>query len=413
MTDQIYVLIGADQVGPISEEEVRRRVAAGEVEGATLVWYPGLDQWQALEEVRRDLLNVVGFGAASDPDGLEVGARTVMIDDLSSFGFERKGQEEASPKEEPEPIERFFEPEPQLRASQLLEPEDLPRLSQVLDPAHPAWPRDAAAEPFAAPARGDQPLAEVRAAVAEPKQDAVESRPVALARRRWESHGTVFEVVYSDLHQMPKVVLKGSACVLEAGALHYMRGNVEIEVPKAKLSGFVKGALTKESATRPRYTGTGEVFLEPTFGEVNVLELDGEAWVLDRGAFLAADIGVELGVFTNKAWSGLIGGEGLFQTKVSGKGKVFFLSDGICERIDLRDEKLVVDGSFAVARSASLAFTVEKATKGLIGSLRSGEGFVNVIRGTGTVLIAPIPNRSQRLFRRLDLLGQMMVSKRR
>ena len=195
--------------------------------------------------------------------------------------------------------------------------------------------------------------------------------------------------------------------------MHYIRGAVDIQVAAFSASGFVKSALTKEAAQRPKYTGTGEVYLEPTLGEVNVLELQSEQWVLDRGAFLASDAGVELGVFANKAWSGLFSGEGMFQTKVSGTGKVFFLSDGVLQRIELHNDKLVVDGTFAVARSAQLAFSVEKATKGLIGSLRSGEGFVNVIQGTGTVLIAPIPNRSQRLFKRLDLLSAMLTTQKR
>ena len=43
----------------------------------------------------------------------------------------------------------------------------------------------------------------------------------------------------------------------------------------------------------------------------------------------------------------------------------------------------------AIAWSGSLNFTVEKSTKSLLGSAVSGEGFVNVFRGTGTVLMAP------------------------
>ena len=43
--------------------------------------------------------------------------------------------------------------------------------------------------------------------------------------------------------------------------------------------------------------------------------------------------------------------------------------------------------SFATRR-----FTVEKSTKSLIGSAISAEGFVNVFRGTGKVLLAPIMN---------------------
>ena len=44
----------------------------------------------------------------------------------------------------------------------------------------------------------------------------------------------------------------------------------------------------------------------------------------------------------------------------------------------------------AVCWSGSLNFTVEKATKNLIGSLTSGEGFVNVYRGTGKVWVSPV-----------------------
>ena len=43
-----------------------------------------------------------------------------------------------------------------------------------------------------------------------------------------------------------------------------------------------------------------------------------------------------------------------------------------------------------MAWSGTLQFTVEKSTKTLFGSGISGEGLVNVYRGTGKVLLAPI-----------------------
>jgi len=100
-----------------------------------------------------------------------------------------------------------------------------------------------------------------------------------------------------------------------------------------------------------------------------------------------------VGVFVNKGAGGLIGGEGVFQTQVSGRGKVFYTSWGPVQRLELQDDRLTVDGSFAVARSASLSFKVAKATKGLIASARSGEGLVNVIEGTGMVMLSPIANK--------------------
>ena len=58
--------------------------------------------------------------------------------------------------------------------------------------------------------------------------------------------------------------------------------------------------------------------------------------------------------------------------------------------ITLKDDVLKVDGNFAIAWSNSLQFTVERTSKSLIGSAASGEGLVNVYRGTGKVLLAPV-----------------------
>lgn len=63
--------------------------------------------------------------------------------------------------------------------------------------------------------------------------------------------------------------------------------------------------------------------------------------------------------------------------------------------ISLDNSTLKIDGRYAVCWSASLQFTVERTTKTLIGSAASGEGLVNVYRGTGKVLMAPVtPTRS-------------------
>lgn len=204
---------------------------------------------------------------------------------------------------------------------------------------------------------------------------------------------TEFEIIKSDLYQIPKITITNAEVILESGALHYMIGSITIDSQLPSMGGFLKSALTKEKAVRPRYRGTGTIFLEPTFGHCNILELSGEQWILDKGAFLACDTGVQIDMYTNKSLTGLFGGEGFFQTSVCGYGKVFYFSRGPLEAINLRGETLVVDGSFAVARTASLEYRVEKAVKKLFGSFTSGEGLVNTFTGTGTVMIAPVPNR--------------------
>ena len=47
--------------------------------------------------------------------------------------------------------------------------------------------------------------------------------------------------------------------------------------------------------------------------------------------------------------------------------------------------------------SGSLQFTVERSGKTLVGSAASGEGLVNVYRGTGRVMLAPL-TPSQSMF---------------
>jgi uncharacterized protein (AIM24 family) len=76
-----------------------------------------------------------------------------------------------------------------------------------------------------------------------------------------------------------------------------------------------------------------------------------------------------------------------------------YWSPGPIQRVDLQGQTLTVDGSFAVARSGSVEFRVEKATKGLFRSMMSGEGLVNVFSGYGSVMIAPVPNRYMTILR--------------
>ena len=222
------------------------------------------------------------------------------------------------------------------------------------------------------------------------------------------------EVIDTEFYKLPKITISNGEVVLEAGALHYMRGPITMESALPSVGGFLKSKLTGEKAVRPRYRGTGEIFLEPTFGEVHVLELKGESWILDKGAFMAAEPTVEVGMFTNKAISGLFGGEGFFQTQISGTGCVMIHAPGPLQRLELVNDTLVVDGSFAVARTSGLEFAVERATKGLLGSLASGEGLVNTFRGTGTVLIAPVPNRFLTMMREFGGLRHLIrgISKR-
>ena len=91
--------------------------------------------------------------------------------------------------------------------------------------------------------------------------------------------------------------------------------------------------------------------------------------------------------------SAAFGGEGLFNLCLEGDGLVVLNSPCPKEElyeIVLQNDVIKIDGNHAVCWSKSLEFTVEKSGKSLIGSAASGEGLVNVYRGTGKILMAPL-----------------------
>ncbi|HBC75975.1 MAG: hypothetical protein A2008_09795 [Candidatus Wallbacteria bacterium GWC2_49_35] len=202
-----------------------------------------------------------------------------------------------------------------------------------------------------------------------------------------------FEIIKKQELKMVKATLNHEQIRAESGALHYMQGKLELESKMPSATGFLKSFVTGENVFKPVYSGTGEIFFgPPTFGEYLILTLNNEEWILDKSAYICSDIGVEVGAYTNKAISGLFSGEGFFQTSVKGSGQVVIHAPGEVERIKLVNDRLAVDGSFAIARTAGLNFSVQKATKSIMGSMTSGEGLLNVFEGTGTVLIAPVSN---------------------
>jgi uncharacterized protein (AIM24 family) len=197
-----------------------------------------------------------------------------------------------------------------------------------------------------------------------------------------------------------RVVLDNGEMRAEAGALHYMRGHLQLSADVGGASGYLKkaisGALTHEATVKPKYTGTGDIYLEPSFGYYAIVVLANEECIVDKGLYYASDGPVEVGVAAQKSVSSaLFGGEGLFQTRISGTGWAVIQlpvpSDEV-QRIYLNNEKLSVDGSFAVLRKGAIAFTVEKSSKSLIGSGLTGEGLLQTFTGTGEVWVCPTLN---------------------
>lgn len=191
--------------------------------------------------------------------------------------------------------------------------------------------------------------------------------------------------------------LNNEKVTIEQGAMSYFQGNIEmvsgLTVGNA-LGRLVRSSVTGEQAAQPEYSGTGLLVLEPSFKHFLVLELaDGESIIVDDGMFYCAQGSVKVNTITQKnISSALAGGESFFQQQLTGPGIVILESTvpmSEVDIIDLENDTLKVDGNFAVLRSSTLNFTVERSAKTLLGSAVSGEGLVNVYRGTGQVWLAP------------------------
>lgn len=187
---------------------------------------------------------------------------------------------------------------------------------------------------------------------------------------------------------------------LQAGAMQWMAGNVNATTGLKGVGDFfgkaVRGKVTGESAVKPEYTGNGVLVLEPTYRHILLIDL--ADWngsiVLDDGLFLACDSKLKQKVVMRSNFSSAVaGGEGLFNLGVVGNGVLCLESPSPKEElieVTLQDDVLKVDGNMAIAWSGTLDFTVERSGKTLLGSAASGEGLVNVYRGTGKVLLAPV-----------------------
>lgn len=197
--------------------------------------------------------------------------------------------------------------------------------------------------------------------------------------------------VICDLSQAPVTV--------QAGAMQWMVGDVEATTGVGGVGDFfskaVRGAVTKESAIKPEYKGTGTLVLEPTYRYILLIDVAhwGNSIVLDDGIFLACYSSLQhQAVMRSNVSSAVAGNEGLFNLSINGYGALALESPSPKEElieVTLDNDVLKVDGNMALCWSGSLNFSVERSGKSLIGSAASGEGLVNVFRGTGKVLLAP------------------------
>ena len=181
----------------------------------------------------------------------------------------------------------------------------------------------------------------------------------------------------------------GEQVTAEAGAMVSMDGGIAM---KTEFSGGFLQALLRsffggESLFVNVYRNTSNkkqtvILTQSMIGDIHRIDLSqGPIW-FQPGAYIAHTPGAQMGV----RWAGFaswFAGEGLFKLEFTGKGRVFYgCYGGIMEK-QIAGE-YIVDNSHLVAYEPGITMNI-RMSGGLMGSLTSGEGLVNRLKGRGKV----------------------------
>lgn len=204
-----------------------------------------------------------------------------------------------------------------------------------------------------------------------------------------------FEIIENGAFAALKVSLeKGEGIKAESGAMVSKDSSIEIE---GKMDGGLLGGLGRMLAGETMFLQTltanssaGEVILAPTMiGQIIELNLDGNSiWNVAKDGFFAGDVDLKVSTKMQNLAKGLFSGEGFFVVKISGKGKLFVSGFGAIQKIHIAAGKdYIVDNHHLVAWPENANIKIEKASKGWLNSLTSGEGLVTRITGPTEVFI--------------------------
>ncbi|MFZ5844021.1 MAG: TIGR00266 family protein [Pseudomonadota bacterium] len=191
---------------------------------------------------------------------------------------------------------------------------------------------------------------------------------------------------YLDVELAP-----GETIIAEPDAMSSMAADLDLD---AKFNGgFFKGLLRKylggESLFINHFSNNSNgprqlTLVQSTPGALRCIELRGNSFCLQPGAFLACTPDVSIGL----RWAGftsLIAREGLFKLEVSGTGKVWYGAYGELLEREI-DGEHIVDSGHLVGYEPQMQLKLQLAG-GIFSSLFGGEGLVTRVEGKGKIII--------------------------
>lgn len=208
-----------------------------------------------------------------------------------------------------------------------------------------------------------------------------------------------YQIVGDNLPAVICQLEPGEKMITEGGGMSWMSPNMLMETTSNGGIGSMIGRMfSGEKAFQNVYTaqgGEGMIAFASCFpGSIRAFEIaPGQEMILQKSAFLAGEVGIEMSVFFNKKLgTGFFGGEGFIMQRISGQGTVFAEFDGHVVEYELAPgQQIVVDTGHLAAMTASCQMDI-RSVPGVKNMLFGGEGIFNtIITGPGRVWLQTMP----------------------
>ena len=203
-----------------------------------------------------------------------------------------------------------------------------------------------------------------------------------------------YQILKEPMAMIETQLDNGEQITSEAGAMVYIKGNIEIKT-RTRQGGFFKklkvSALGGQSFFVNDYIahedGCVIGLTGPPIGDIikmNITKGNGVGFIVHSGAYIASTSGVVLDTEWQGFTKGIFGSE-LFMLRVSGEGDLFLNAyGGIIHKELAESEKITLSNYHLVALSDTTNYKIIKFG-GLKSTLLGGQGLVVEIVGPGSV----------------------------
>lgn len=189
----------------------------------------------------------------------------------------------------------------------------------------------------------------------------------------------------------------GEQMKTESGSMVWMDPCMEMSTTGGGLGKMFGKMVSGESMFQNIYTArsNGMIAFGSSFpGSIKQLQIaPGAEVVVQKRAFLASEMGVELSVHINhKVSGGIFGGEGFIMQRLSGSGMAFIEIDGGYVEYQLAaGQQLIVDTGNVLGFTGGIQLEIQRV-KGAKNIVFGGEGLFNtMLTGPGTVWLQTMP----------------------